>query len=159
MNQTTRHGVFETNSSSSHSIAISYKGDPDARSMPVVDFFEDRAGQAHTNCIVLTGGEFGWGPEIYNDAFTKACYAGVYTLGRRDRADELRAMLDKVLKDVTGATEIVHDYNTDDWNSPNHSYIDHQSNGVGSDAFGSEEDLKAFIFNRGSTLVIDNDNH
>ena len=69
-----------------------------------------------------------------------------------------RTMLTKVLKEVTGATNVEF-HTSDDCMNRDWSYIDHQSHGTSNHAFESEEILKNFIFNPKSTLQTDNDNH
>ena len=69
-------------------------------------------------------------------------------------------MLVDCIKNVTGCKSVVFDLGTPNkWGWTDRAYIDHQSieNGLG--AFTSMDDLKHFIFNRKSFLVIDNDNH
>lgn len=153
--QQIRRGVFETNSSSSHSIVID-------RSCALYEtIYPDDEGK-----IVLTGGQFGWGYEEHNDAFTKANYMAVFISEGTSSAHEQlgrQEMFIRVICEHTGAKEVVFDFDTNDWKHPNHSYIDHQSNwqggGAGHEALESEETLKNFIFNPNSTLIIDNDNH
>jgi len=59
-------------------------------------------------------------------------------------------MLEEVIEEVTGATEVL--FNLSD------SYIDHQSHDVVGKAFESKETLKEFIFNPKSVLRTGNDN-
>jgi len=138
-----REGVFETNSSSMHSIHI-------ARAAKTYDtIVPNDQGE-----IILTGGEFGWEQETYRGSTTKANYCAVDTEGN----PELRATLEKVIKDHTGAKSVVFDITTD-YSGDYHSYIDHESVGTSHEAFESEETLKEFIFNPESCLITDNDNH
>ena len=139
-----RRNVFETNSSSTHSISISESSDGILDSLPV-----DEDGTLH-----IDGGEFGWEEETYHSARSKASYCAIDTIND----PKSREMLEKVLKDHTGAKSIVY-HISDDWNDPNYSYIDHQSAGTSFEAFASEHHLKMFIFNRQSSLTTDNDNH
>lgn len=155
MNTVTRHSVFETNSSSSHSISIvggNYRPDK----IPLEDGI----------CRVY-GGEFGWGIDQYNDAATKASYCLVYAFGDTwndgdgDRAPvypEKLETLRAVIAKQTGA-EVVFDMS-------GYNYIDHQSRenddwrkATAETAFASEQALRDFIFNPASELLIDNDNH
>src|SRR5579885_45905 len=100
-----RNKVFETNSSSSHSISIynATKG------------LYDTITPDSNGVITLTGGEFGWEWEKYNDAITKANYAAVFALGDQQMTD----MLVQVIKDHTGAKEVEITC-SDDYKSPNH---------------------------------------
>jgi hypothetical protein len=135
-----RHSVFETNSSSTHSISIA----------------EDSEGLYETiipdddGVITLVGGEFGWEWEVYNDAWTKANYAAIDSCTSKEKTD----MLIKVIKEHTGAKEVI--INAD--NSYDGSYIDHQSIGTTNFAFQDEKTLKTFIFSAQSYLFTGNDN-
>jgi hypothetical protein len=155
--KTTRRGVFETNSSSSHSIAICNTGSLHPDDIPVSDYYDDGV-NAHTKCIVLTGGEFGWEVESHHDALTKANYLAIAA-----NTEARKQLLIDVLKEATGASEVVFACQTDEYNGPRYSYIDHQSapceGDAAAEAFESADAMKAFIFNRGSTLHTDNDNH
>lgn len=143
-NKIIRHSTFESNSSSTHSISIS-------SSVGTYDSLTpDSDGK-----IYLEGGEFGWGYEKHNDAYTKANYCAIDNWHNKERLE----MLIKVLKEHTGAREVVLNFSCDDYKDKNYSYIDHQSVGTSEEAFESEEILKNFIFNPNSQLVIDNDNH
>jgi len=138
-----RRNVFETNSSSSHSISISTKD----------NLFDDLE-QDENGVITLNGGEFGWSGGDFFDAETKANYCAVDCY---DNPEE-KEMLISVIKEHTGCKEVVININTD-WNSGNYSYIDHQSQGTSQDAFQSRNTLKRFLFNPESYLTLDNDNH
>lgn len=140
--KTIRHSVFETNSSSSHSISINNK----------VELYDSIAPNEDGN-IVLYGGEFGWEWEKYNDSLTKANYCAIDVIGDEDRIN----MLIDVIKEHTGAKNVILDF-TMDWNDRFYSYIDHQSCGTSNGAFTSKETLKNFIFNPKSILFTGNDN-
>jgi hypothetical protein len=128
-----RTGVFETNSSSTHSISIDESVEL-LDTLPVDD----------TGRITLTGGEFGWGPSEHTDALTKANYIATDYSYSEDYS-----ILTEVIKEQTGCTEVV--YDMDKW-----CYIDHQSSGTGREL--SKDELRQFIFNPKSTLYISNDN-
>lgn len=145
-----RQNTFETNSSSSHSITINNKGDHHTFDIPVTDyFFDEKNNSAHKNCIILHGGEYGWSEDTFNEAMEKANYVAQEIEDTNNH--QLKTWFEEVLKEATGAEEIV--YNLND------GYIDHQSVGTVNDSISSKEDLKDFIFCRSSVLVIDNDNH
>lgn len=131
---TSRKSVFETNSSSTHSISISSS----------TDVFSSITPDENGN-IVLTGGEFGWENESYNDPLTKANYCA---LDYKNNKSKL-GMLKKVILEHTGAKAVI--LNLD-------GYIDHQSAGTSEEAFESEEILKRFIFGKNSFLETSNDN-
>lgn len=140
----TRAAIFETNSSSTHSISIeggSYSP----------DVFPLDAGV----CKVHPG-EFGWDVARFTDAASKASYCLTYVKGLGGRGDAETQMLRDVLKAETGCeVEFVLDGDAcHKW-----GYIDHQSSGECMRAFESEDTLRDFIFNPHSVLVTDNDNH
>lgn len=143
-----RLNVFETNSSSTHSISISKSSDGVYETLPVKN-----------GKVVLVGGEFGWEWEKYNDAVTKANYAAVFASGN----DSLVKMLTDVIKKHTGAKEVQFKFSSD-YNSSTETwaYIDHQSGpgeeGAAHEAFKNKNSLKEFIFNPDSWLFTGNDN-
>src|ERR1035437_5327565 len=115
-----RHSVFETNSSSSHSISIADKCEVYQTIYPNGD------GE-----IILEGGDFGWENDFYSDSWTKANYCA------QDGIDD--EMLERVIKNHTGAKKVI--INLGDYCS-----IDHQSIGTSEAAFESDETLKRFLF-------------
>jgi hypothetical protein len=159
MNKVTRHGVFETNSSSTHSIAIQ-GGKYVLDKLPVEDGV----------CRVYPG-EFGWEEEDYYDADTKASYCLTHAWSAGDGRDGYKMspekaasrldMLRDVIQKATGAEKVEFAESGDDFYK--RGYIDHQSiegdGGAGEPAFASEESLRDFIFNPNSLLRTDNDNH
>jgi len=140
--KTTRQGAFETNSSSSHSITINDKN-------VLLDSITPDA----NGVITLYGGEFGWEYAKYTDPITKANYCAIDA----QHNEEMINMLREVIMEHTGAKDVVIKFSTD-WNSPDHSYIDHQSMGTSNTAFVSKDQLKNFIFNVKSVLYTGNDN-
>jgi hypothetical protein len=128
-----RRGIFETNSSSSHSISI-------ADSDGILDtIIPDDNGN-----IVLTGGEFGGEWKRINDPLIKANYCAVDV---QDDPDKL-SMLRNVIMDHTGCNDVIFRIE---------GYIDHQSVGNSSKAFTSYETLKNCIFNPNSYIFTGND--
>lgn len=132
-----RTSVFETNSSSTHSISIASNADGILGTIVPND----------EGVIILTGGEFGWAWDKFNDAITKANYCAVDAAEHAEHSH----MLAEVLAEHTGAKKIV--FAIDDG-----SYIDHDSTGASGEAFQSPEKLKDFIFNSKSWLFTGNDN-
>jgi hypothetical protein len=134
-----RNKVFETNSSSTHSVSIV------SNVSGIYDSIIPDNG-----IITLTGGLFGWEWEKYNDATTKANYAAVFC---QDHPQEVE-MLNEVLKEQTGAKDIYWDLRD--------SNIDHQSSwsedGEAKTIFQSKEILKNWIFNPSCWLYTGNDN-
>lgn len=138
-----RHSCFETNSSSTHSISICEDSDG----------VYDTIVPDENGVICLTGGQFGWDWIKFNDPLTKANYLAVQVSHHLD----MTRMLFDVIKEHTGALEVKCSFSSD-YESENYSYIDHESVGVGLDAFESTQKLKNFIFNPKSFLITGNDN-
>lgn len=134
----TRMSVFETNSSSTHSISIET-----AQSMDLLQTICPN----DSGTIYLYGGEFGWEPETFTDAETKANYCATDMQSDREKLE----MLSEVIKDHTGAKAVIFDLKD--------AYVDHQSAGTSYEAFASKKTLRDFIFNPKSTLHTDNDNY
>lgn len=142
-----RRGVFETNSSSSHSVSIKH-GDY----VPEKLYVEDGI------CKIYPG-EFGWEEFDYNDAATKAAYCLTYVkMFEEEETEPLSMMLREVIAEVTGADVEFVAEDGSSW-----GYIDHQSSDVWraacGDAFRNKKALKAFIFNSRSVLTTNNDNN
>lgn len=139
-----REGFFETNSSSTHSISISNGGkDKLSDSLTVED-----------GVCKIYPGEFGWGVEVYKDAAMKASYCLTYVKQDHDGCEE---MLKDVIREFTGAKQVKFIGSSSEYYE--WGYIDHQSYDVGDEIFLSKDNLRNFIFNPKSILVIDNDNH
>ncbi len=144
-----RKGVFESASSSVHSVCI-----PEILEDNMLDFTSLVPNDEDE--IRLTGGDFGWEIEEYTDANTKANYMAVYVSQNYPTSVINEVLLSTILSDViqkqTGAKKIVLDVE---------GYIDHQS--VEDQdyhwLFEEPETLRNFIFNRGALLLTDNDNH
>ena len=131
-----RRGVFETNSSSTHSISIAY-GTPLLGSLYVVD-----------GIVTIHPGEFDWATETYNDSYTKASYCYTYCVNYK--LDKL-SMLRYVIELQTGAkVNFVDNGDT--------GYIDHASLDIAAEPFESDETLRQFIFSLSSVLETSNDN-
>lgn len=130
MKKLIRKFCFETNSSSSHSIALAGEDK---------QFILDTLYPNQNGVITLTGGEYGWEWFKTNDVGEKANYAA-QSLGNN-------TTLIEVIKEQTGATEVI--INTEN------GYIDHDSYGI---VPRDKEGLKNFIFNKNSWLFGGNDN-
>ncbi len=145
MNKVTRHAVFETNSSSSHSISIS----PD-------EVLTDKLA-VHNGVCQIHDGEFGWGVEVFSDASTKASYCYTYARANKGTGNLLQTiserplnMLQEVIEEqMECKVEFVSD----------EGYIDHQSEETCIAAFKDRDTLRRFIFSPKSILNIDHDNH
>lgn len=138
MTRLIRHAVFETNSSSAHSISI-----PRHHKELLDTIYPDENG-----VIELCGNDYGWGHQTYNDAYDKACYLATY-FTNYDSSAPNDVFID-VLKEHTGAREIK-------FNVSDYAYIDHQS--VAEHFNYSDPALmKQYLFNPRAILYIDNDN-
>lgn len=135
MKQLIRKGVFETNSSSSHSIAIASEDK---------QFVLDTIYPNQNGVITVNGDEYGWEWFKHNDAETKASYAAQSFVNDDDSLD----MLKEVIMEQTGATEII-------FSGLSEGYIDHDSYGI---VPKTSRELKDFIFNKNSWLFGGNDN-
>jgi hypothetical protein len=135
MKRIVRTSVFETNSSSSHSISVA-KGD--------MDFVMDTIYPDQDGVIKVFGQEFGWGWEKFNDSMTKLAYVF------QDQGGSHNDLIVEVVKEQTGALEVIFDEAG--------GYIDHDGCGTAGEVVRNKEDLRQFIFNKNSWLFIGNDN-
>jgi len=126
-----RESVFETNSSSAHSISL---GRDTGKAFVLDTIYPNSEGE-----ITIYGGEFGWEFDRHNDARTKASYA----LSSGISTDLLR----EIIIEQTGAESVSF------W--PGDGYVDHESVGVCPHDYDS---LRDFIFNKNSWLFTGNDN-
>lgn len=132
MKKIVRNSVFETNSSSTHSLTVA----KDNQEFVIDPIYPDQNG-----IVRVEGQEFGWGWEKHNDSLTKLAYA-FQDGGNFD-------LIKEVVQEQTGATEVIF---------VEGGYIDHDGYGTTEEIRGSKEGLKNFIFNRNSWLFIGNDN-
>lgn len=167
-----RHNVFETNSSSTHSISLSDETGPELLDLSLTPKEDETS-------IRLTGGEFNWEWAKYNDALTKANYVAVMLneikdwmvhykqLKPKEREErlgvDLLAWADKhygecynnfidVLIEQTGCEYV--------WLGGVEGNIDHQSCEDIHDVewLLNKANIKKFIFNKKSWLFTGNDN-
>lgn len=156
-----RKNVFETNSSSAHSISFAKSKKPYT---------------VHDNLFIENGvleielGQFGWGIDSYNDPYTKLQYAltMVYEVETPYTDDGTCDKDNKAFYKTDGFNEIfnlLHEkYDIKEIEIESFDgYIDHQSRyGYDSlDDFLNDYNvtLENFIFNPNVILEIDNDNH
>lgn len=133
-----RIGVFETNSSSSHSLTVS-SGELQASVLPDQD-----------GVIVGLLGDFGWEIAHYDSQESKLSYL----LTQIQYDDRLILLAKAAIKEYTGFKLVV----------AGDGYVDHQSSDALNDLFsGSDEEIKQnminFVFNSGYSFDTDNDNH
>jgi len=130
---TIRKGVFETNSSSTHSISLEQGNEWDT--IEANDY----------GVIQLVEKSFGWEWQMYNDARTKAEYC------LADKVD--KDLLREVIQEFTGC-EVEFISSGSEW----YSGVDHQSSGTVRNKLYTKEELTNFIFNKSSLLFTGNDN-
>lgn len=128
-----RSGVWETNSSSSHSISIA----DETKEFVLDTIYPDQNGVVH-----IEGDEFGWQWFKHNDAATKAGYSAQ----QYSDNDFVLELLEELIKEQTGADKV--EFNL--W-----GYVDHDSYGI---VPSDKESLRNFIFNKNSWLFGGNDN-
>lgn len=127
-----RKGVFETNSSSMHSLTIGNDA-------------TDRSIDDSEIVIDVGNGEYGWSGDTLHSWEDKADYFGVECF----YDDNKQEMLERVLKSKFPNAKI---------RFGNSGYIDHQSSGDAWNKVDSDDDLYNIIFGD-SYIEIDNDNH
>ena len=137
-----RKSVFETNSSSSHTVIIDGRGDFE----PV---------HIRGDEVTIDPGEFGWGPDTLLSWYDKASYAYVHAVNYGTPED--MELLEAVIANYTKKRVVFARNDDDKWNPT--GYIDHQSVGEAAQMFVDTETLKQAIFGVGSYVIIDNDNN
>lgn len=156
--RTIRAGVFETNSSSTHSLVISGHGDIDTQYTINGD-----------GLLEIHPYRFGWEWEEYTAAWIKLTYIYLYikdwVMGNRgyrtpDPDSPYMKLLEDVCKEQTGCVGLIEIPDDDDGFYPL-GYIDHQSVEDRDLDYLFENDgqsLRDFIFNKNSILKTGNDN-
>ncbi len=154
MKQQIRKSVFETNSSSSHSLTM---GTGDLAAVPFSPSVL-RRGE-----VALQVGEYGWEYRRYYTPIEKLNYLLTQVTGGKDiptgepednvrtlcESHERVAMLCRVVKEHTGCDVVV---------NPGSGYIDHDSEGVGMELFNNEDTLRRFIFDQTAYVETSNNN-
>lgn len=151
-----RHSVFETNSSSSHSLVFSSIDRGYSYDLPV-----DKKG-----VLTIPFGEFGWGPDILRTPLQKLSY--LVTDNSQWRIDDdSRKSWDDILEELKSNDKINEIINLVKSKCPQvkevtfdvassyypRGYIDHDSVGT-----SNSEDPEELIFNNRIIILIDNDN-
>jgi len=165
-----RIGVFETNSSSQHSVSLSISNNTsELKSELHTKMINDK------KCIIVTCGEFDWGVTSYNDANTKLSYLITYLLMYNNASIDDNVSLiniDDIIEDwyadqYKRLKDLVCNFsrcdaiyvNIFDNEYSRFGFIDHQSIDVAEDILiYNDEELLNFIFNPNSVLYISNDN-
>lgn len=156
-----RLNLFETNSSSSHSIVVSNVDRGYDYDLPI-----DKDG-----ILTVEFGEFGWGPDILKGPMKKISYyitdncigLGYYLEDNEDESE----MFEKRIRDFKETNmykslfKVIKKHHPElkDIKFTQHEgfypfgYVDHQSSGT-----SNEGDLEELIFNESCIIIIDNDN-
>lgn len=161
MNEIIRKSVFETNSSSTHSICIAGG-----------DFVPDKLIIPPDGILRVFCGEYGWEPEDYYGIESKLSYiatdlmASVYSCGYNGKQEEYNwehpnfvEVWGKVTRILKGTYKDIREIRIERGEGfyP-YGYIDHQSQGVLYEAYQSSENLRNFLLNPDSSFSTDNDN-
>lgn len=151
MPQLIRNSVFETNSSSTHSLTIVSGGEYVHPNTLVPDY---------DNILRVPAGDFGWSVEDYYDAESKLSYLLIYI---RDwvNDEEVKARFMELLQQevggYVGAASVMLD---DDNRMYGGGYIDHQSvEDRALDYIFEQNLIKDLVFNPNSFVHTDNDNY
>lgn len=166
--KTIRNNVFETNSSSSHSLCIKANNELSDSYLTVDDI---------DNHVHVEFGEFGWGYERTTDQYDKLSYLvtmlvetegnGCKSIQDLYKTEGFNA-INKVIKEYCKCDGIIIDsvVGPASWNENylvHDGYIDHQSCEDYSTVQGFLNDygitVEQFIFNSDVILIIDNDNY
>lgn len=154
-----RKGVFETNSSSSHSITVKKGGESDTRFFHVDD----------ENRVVVMPDEYGWGYDVLTEPDQKLSYLVTMVMERLSR--DYSAIDDELLHEDEDFKKIIEcittytDYkdvilSDGTYKSGGFFYIDHQSYYGSLDEFLSDwgVTMNQLLFDTGVSIIIDNDN-
>ena len=152
--KTIRRSVFETNSSSTHSITIADSGGLKG-TLP-----------CNGGVIEVGGGEFGWEHEEYTDALTKLQYLVTRIFEKHVGKDGSVEWNDvnkdwwvKLSRAVEYHTGCILELKIHEKGWYPIGYIDHQSIGVADEVLNATVGkIKRFIFNPRSVIEISNDN-
>lgn len=148
-----RNGVFETNSSSSHSIVIMKEG----TKLPDVVDADWRTGDDGIISFYESDLEFGRAPfDLLTDWCGRLRYAIADTDGEEDSLEQLREICRRRIMNF-----VDFDFEVSRWSgNPQTGYIDHQSKGVLSGALTKyKATLEDFIFDDRYIVVIDGDEY
>lgn len=168
MKQQIRQGVFETNSSSTHTISISMSDE-------YKSVLEKMSGEG----IAFTSGEFGWEYDIYGDTWDKASYLWTGIIKSdcftKEQVEKIKENIKSVLNKY-GVSPSFEPYKEDSYEYngekriyltfENFAYVDH-SEGLGewldslfpNDGEDIDEELLLeYLFNPNSCVFTGNDN-
>ena len=161
MKRQIRWNVFESNSSSMHSLTINSLG-AEYSSLSV---------DQDTNKVFTKFGEFGWGYDVYRNAKMKLSYLvtmliethrDCMSLDELCETEDFKKINDAVAEYMNCDGIIIdEEIGKSTWNencNTHSGYIDHQSI-CNIDELLEECTIKDFIFDTGIELIIDNDNY
>lgn len=149
-----RTKIFETNSSSMHSIAVSSSDRGYNYNLPITD----------DGVLYVEFGEFGWGPEILKNPLDKLSYYITDQFGGyHDEENSFESVVSNILEDQRMKNLIkileakVPGFKRLEFGPASEyskfGYVDHQSSGT-----SNGEDVEDLIFNNSKIIIIDNDN-
>lgn len=152
-----RNSVFETNSSSTHSVSIAEGTDAD---------LTDTIKPNENGEIVLTTDEYGWEVAAYSHVIDRLSYATTYAMQTARSYEEtgivynfnhpnILLLIDTV-KEHTGATSVKI---AKEAGYREYGYIDHQSEKRAAEIFKNKKKLEHFLFNPESEFSTNNDNY
>ena len=134
-----RRNVFETNSSSMHSLSVI--------GSDRMTTLENKDG-----VVVVSYGEFGWG----YDSLTTPTEKLSYLITQYSEDEDILETIKEAVFDYTGLKMVIYESKTDYWEK---GYIDHQSQGMISEYITDKQSIIDIVFNDKNVIVIDNDNH
>ena len=155
---TCRQGVFETNSSSMHSLVVM----KDIKTpFPATDKWKPEDDEDGKFIINVTGNDYGRCPlEFLGHPVDKFLYLLADRYGRySDNDDERDNFISKMVKKLDGCEKFI--FGIDNWDGKtDYGYVDHQSSG---DVWGYIEDNNIdpldFIFDPKQVIIIDGDEY
>ena len=169
-----RQGVFETNSSSTHSISIEQVDSEYLLDVLMPNWSSDKNDGIEMNILRIDKNfgnlEFGWEYKRYYNMNDKIIYAYLYAIGsevykHKSKTEQIIKervqMLEDLLLEHSGAISVQW-YITNDCSKEtdecSFGFIDHASLCRNNEIFLSKENLRSFLFNKKSYIEIDNDN-
>ena len=141
-----RKGLFETNSSSVHSIVIGNNGEDIHKGLPTT--------------LEFYGGEFGWEHEVYTDTDSKASYLYTSIVNCRSYIDVEDTL--KRIKQILEKWNVKAVFEELDENNDfrGFCYVDHACNNIEliNELTTNEDLLMNYLFSSGSSVETGNDN-
>lgn len=145
-----RNNVFETNSSSSHSVSLVTSDGSEL----LESFVPDENGN-----IVLKGGDFSYTEKWITSTIDKLNFVAVYFHAYYD--PELKERFERVVKEHTGAAEIIYDirlqvqdqqsansFLSTEYAEPSSYYSENELRVTLDNIFNNDDLLKMFLFNK-----------